>query len=252
MTDAPQNDFSAAGENPSTSPKAVKLRCPYCTHVFEPHKGASCPHCKRVMNIPSTYRSEPRHHRKLSLFERRKLSGGTKGSAGLGSKLNTLLMSRQRTRIMIWVVFAFFLLGYLLVRQASRQVPIFAAGPGRQTPEERTIEDLQNLQVALELFKEHCGRYPTTAEGLKALERQPGYRQWKGPYIIRLLPDGWKNPYHYVYSNASYTLFSAGPDGLAGTPDDIAPLNFSSTNPPPMPIAEPTEPDEPPTVTIKP
>ncbi len=251
MTDDKPFEPSAESNPAEGSHKPIKLRCPYCAHIFEPHTGASCPHCKRVMTIPSTFRSEPRHHKKLSLSERRKLSGNFSGS-GMGSKVSHFLVSRQRTRIMIWVIFAFLLLGYLLIRQATRTTLHFAAGPGRQPPEERTIEDLQNLQVALELFKEHCGRYPTTEEGLLALERQPGYRQWRGPYIIRLLPDPWKTPYRYVYSNRSYTLFSAGPDGLAGTPDDLAPLLFSPTNPPPNPPPETPAPGAPTSVNIGP
>ncbi len=231
--------------------KPVKLRCPYCAYIFEPHTGASCPQCKRVMTIPSTFRSEPRHHRKLSASERRKLGGGNKGP-GWGSHVSDFLISRRRTRFLIWVLFALFILGFLLLRQLSRNPHPFAPNSGRQPPEERTMEDLQNLQVALELFKEHCGRYPTTEEGLKALERQPGYRQWQGPYIIRLLPDPWKTPYVYVYSNPVYSLLSAGPDALVGTPDDIAPLQFSATNPPPIPLPEAPDPNEPPNVKIGP
>ena len=241
-------------ETPGVTPprnKTVKLRCPYCGYTFEPHTGSACPQCKHVMTIPSTFRSGPRQHKKLSASERRRLSGGASGP-GLGTRVNDLLRTRQKSRIVIWLIFAFLLLGYFLIRQASRFTPATFSSPGRQSPGDRTVEDLQNLQVALELFKEHCGRYPTTEEGLKALERQPGYRQWRGPYIIRLVPDAWKTPYFYMYSNQTYTLFSAGPDALAGTPDDLSPVPYDVTN---MPPAQPTtapDSNEPPIVTIGP
>jgi len=231
--------------------KPVKLRCPYCAYIFEPNAGSSCPQCKRVMHIPSILRSETRPRRKQGPAEHRKLDTGIKGS-GLGAQVNDFLISRRRSRFLVWVLFILFLLGFLLIRQLSRPSHRFGFHSSRPPPEERTMEDLQNLQVALELFKSHCGRYPTTEEGLKALERQPGIRQWQGPYIRRLLPDPWKSPYVYVYSNQIYSLLSAGPDRRVGTPDDLMPLYFSATNPPPIPSAETSGSTEPPTVRIGP
>ena len=37
--------------------------------------------------------------------------------------------------------------------------------------------------------------------------------------IVRL--DPWHNPYRYEGNERSYTLASDGPDGRAGTPDDV-------------------------------
>ena len=65
------------------------------------------------------------------------------------------------------------------------------------------------------------GRYPTTAEGLDALIRNPsGLMTWKGPYLgKREIPkDPWGR--FYVYrspgQHGAYDLFSYGQDGVEG------------------------------------
>lgn len=81
------------------------------------------------------------------------------------------------------------------------------------------------LSLALDLFEQDVGRYPTTEEGLEALVVDPGLPGWKRPYLKGgLKSDPWKNA--YVYRNDSddptqYELLSAGPDGQMGTEDDI-------------------------------
>src|SRR5664279_2669618 len=43
---------------------------------------------------------------------------------------------------------------------------------------------IESFKSALELFHLDAGRYPTTAEGLKALVTAPtGARNWSGPYL---------------------------------------------------------------------
>jgi len=81
------------------------------------------------------------------------------------------------------------------------------------------------LSLALDLFEQDVGRYPTTEEGLEVLVVDPGLPGWKRPYLKGgLKNDPWNNP--YVYSNdsddpAQYVLGSTGPDGQTGTEDDI-------------------------------
>jgi general secretion pathway protein G len=86
---------------------------------------------------------------------------------------------------------------------------------------------LENFEMAIDAFEVDCGRYPTTAEGLKALVQQPaGLTGWKGPYLKAGLPmDSWGHPYFYVcpgrHNPQAYDLYSAGPDGKTDTADDI-------------------------------
>jgi general secretion pathway protein G len=88
---------------------------------------------------------------------------------------------------------------------------------------------LSNLKTALGVFEVDVGRFPTTAEGLDALRIRPSTltpAKWQGPYIEKRYLDAWGNPYVYLCPGkkdpAAFDLFSAGPDGVPDTPDDIA------------------------------
>ena len=79
---------------------------------------------------------------------------------------------------------------------------------------------MERLQKALELFLVDYGRYPTTAEGLRALVRSPDSTNWTGPYLseARVPIDPWGRSYRYVApgDHASYDLWSLGSDGRWG------------------------------------
>ena len=84
--------------------------------------------------------------------------------------------------------------------------------------------DAANLVFALELFETDVGRYPYTAEGLAALVQPPAsIKGWQGPYIMKrgVPTDPWGNPYAYATTPTAAQVASAGPDGKAGTGDDI-------------------------------
>jgi len=89
-------------------------------------------------------------------------------------------------------------------------------GKGKQSAAKTQIE---MLGQGLDSFRLDVGRYPTTSEGLKALETDPGAPGWAGPYLKKALPvDPWKNPYQYVSpgTHGEYDLFSYGADNAAG------------------------------------
>ncbi len=81
------------------------------------------------------------------------------------------------------------------------------------------------LALALDLFEQDIGRYPSDDEGLDALINDPGESKWKGPYLkTDLEPDPWGNAYEYSLdpdNSRKYQLRCAGPDGKMGTSDDI-------------------------------
>jgi general secretion pathway protein G len=83
------------------------------------------------------------------------------------------------------------------------------------------------LSLALDLFNQDVGRYPTTDEGLKVLVESPNLPEWKGPYLKSgLKPDPWGHPYSYEVNPSEptrYLLRSAGPDGQLGSADDVLP-----------------------------
>jgi general secretion pathway protein G len=86
-------------------------------------------------------------------------------------------------------------------------------------------QTIDALKVSLKTFEIDNERFPTTEEGLNALVQNPGnLSEWKHPYIDKLLPDPWGNPYIYRCpgtDGADFDLKSAGPDGHEGGGDDV-------------------------------
>ena len=96
------------------------------------------------------------------------------------------------------------------------------------SPELFTLRNVDVLAEALGRYRFHTGSYPTTQQGLQALVRDPRPRApgWDGPYISHLPNDFWGTPFAYeppAEEGGLPTLFSCGPDGLPGTPDDLRP-----------------------------
>jgi len=80
------------------------------------------------------------------------------------------------------------------------------------------------IENAVKMFKLDTGRYPSTAEGLKALMDKPaGINQWDGPYLEKGIPkDPWGRDYLYVYPGKNYVfeITSLGADGQEGGEDE--------------------------------
>jgi general secretion pathway protein G len=90
-----------------------------------------------------------------------------------------------------------------------------------------TMQQISNIETALDAFEIQVGRYPTTEEGLNALVDQPnGAKDWAGPYLKQKIGnDPWAHPFIYkqpgVHNPKSYDVYSVGPDGAEGGGDDI-------------------------------
>lgn len=76
------------------------------------------------------------------------------------------------------------------------------------------------FEQALDQYRLDIGRYPTTTQGLSALERKPdNENRWNGPYLKKKLPlDPWGNPYIYRFpgEHGDYDILSYGNDGRLG------------------------------------
>lgn len=86
---------------------------------------------------------------------------------------------------------------------------------------------LDALDKALQGYRMDTGRYPTTAQGLRALVQQPSDEpRWRGPYLQGEVPaDPWGSTYQYRAPGAAgkeFDLLSFGRDRTAGGSGDDA------------------------------
>lgn len=83
-----------------------------------------------------------------------------------------------------------------------------------------TRAQIDALEKALDQYRLDTGRYPTSEQGLAALDAQPaGVTRWSGPYLKKAVPtDPWGNPYVYRQpgEHGEYDLMSYGKDGQPG------------------------------------
>lgn len=93
---------------------------------------------------------------------------------------------------------------------------------------------ISTFGTALDAFEVDTGSYPRGADGLSGLIVQPSdVTNWRGPYLKSDIPlDPWGHAYIYEFPGkinpSGYDIRSAGPDGQAGTADDIVNARISS------------------------
>lgn len=73
---------------------------------------------------------------------------------------------------------------------------------------------IENISMALEMFKIDVGRYPSQSEGLNALRQADDVAFWNGPYlrVERIPTDPWGREYVYEHDrqNSLFRLYSLG------------------------------------------
>ena len=76
------------------------------------------------------------------------------------------------------------------------------------------------LGKALDQYRIDVGQYPTSDQGLAALNKNAGnIAKWQGPYLKKGVPnDPWDKPYLYKSpgEHGDYDLYSLGKDGQLG------------------------------------
>jgi general secretion pathway protein G len=80
---------------------------------------------------------------------------------------------------------------------------------------------IELLGAALDQYRLDIGAYPQTAQGLEALQTNPGsVTGWNGPYLKKAVPrDPWGNAYKFRCcpgQHGDYDLWSEGADGAPG------------------------------------
>ena len=90
---------------------------------------------------------------------------------------------------------------------------------------------IELLGLALDNYRLDNGLYPTSEQGLGALQekptREPIPLNWRGPYLRKALPlDPWGRPYIYMspgeHNPSGYDLSTLGRDGQPGGEDEDA------------------------------
>ena len=80
---------------------------------------------------------------------------------------------------------------------------------------------IELLGAGLDQYRLDVGAYPSSAQGLDALQKNPGSApNWNGPYLKKSVPrDPWGSPYKYRCCPGQfgeYDLWSEGADGAPG------------------------------------
>ncbi|QIK38319.1 type II secretion system major pseudopilin GspG [Caldichromatium japonicum] len=123
-------------------------------------------------------------------------------------------LTRGFTLVELLVVLA--ILG-LLAGLVGPQVMKFL-GSSKSKTAKLQIED---LAAALDLYRLEIGRYPTEAEGLRALVEKPGnVPNWNGPYLKKkeVPKDPWGFDYYYLFpgQHGAFDIWSLGADNREG------------------------------------
>jgi len=82
------------------------------------------------------------------------------------------------------------------------------------------------VKSGIDLYRLHVNRFPSQLEDLWVEPSDSAQTdQWQGPYLDKLSPDPWGNPYQYLSEGKKnpkgFDFWSMGPDGQDGTDDDI-------------------------------
>ena len=146
---------------------------------------------------------------------------------------NKHLQSRKRQQsgfTLLEIMVVIVILGVL----ASMVAPNIL-GNKEKADHQKAVSDIVALENAMDMYKLDNNVYPSTQQGLEALVKKPSgspepraYRD--NGYIRRLPQDPWGNDYILLSpgENGPVDIFSAGPDGQAGTDDDIGNWNMDS------------------------
>jgi general secretion pathway protein G len=98
---------------------------------------------------------------------------------------------------------------------------------------QKAVSDINALETSLSMYKLDNYNYPSTEQGLEALTNEtdiePLPRRFpEEGYVKRLPQDPWGNDYQLLNpgENGKIDIFTMGPDGEAGTEDDIGNWNL--------------------------
>ena len=116
----------------------------------------------------------------------------------------------------------------------SSIVGVYLFDSAEKAKADATKTQIRGLETALDLYRLHNSRYPSSEQGLKALLERPEVgvipKNWNGPYLRgnSLPEDSWDSPFRYVSENGNdYEIISLGADGIDGGVDLDADISSS-------------------------
>lgn len=122
-------------------------------------------------------------------------------------------LARQQGFTLIEIMVVIVIMGIL----AALIVPRVLDRPD-QARQVAARQDIAGIMQALKLYRLDNGRYPSTAQGLRALVEKPeGASNWRG-YLDKLPNDPWGHPYQYLSPGVKgdIDVFSFGADNKPG------------------------------------
>lgn len=140
--------------------------------------------------------------------------------------LSTPQVSRGFTLIEIMVVMV--ILGLLVAVVAPNIM-------GRSDQAKVTVAETQltNISKALDIYRLDNSHYPSTQQGLEALQSKPTGspepKNWSPDGYMKSIPDDpWSNEFQYVSpgTEGAYDLYSYGSDGQEGGDGDAADISI--------------------------
>ena len=138
-------------------------------------------------------------------------------------------IKRHRGFSFIEVMVVIIILGLL-----SSIVGVYLFDSAEKAKVDATKTQIKGLETALDLYRLHNSRYPSSEQGLKALLEKPEVglipKNWNGPYWRgnNIPEDGWGTPFRFVSENGNeYEIISLGADGIDGGADLDADISSS-------------------------
>ena len=116
----------------------------------------------------------------------------------------------------------------------SSIVGVYLFDSAEKAKADATKTQIRGVETALDLYRLHNSRYPSSEQGLKALLDSPEVglipKNWNGPYLRgkNLPEDGWDSPFRYISENGNeFEIISLGADAIDGGVDLDADISSS-------------------------